>query len=154
MKDKKLMTARIILTVLTVAAVAAIFFNSSLDAVESTEQSSPITEWVNSILAILHFPFTVTEGFIRKAAHFSEYTVLGLLLSTTVYLYRQNKKKTVLTALPIGASVAICDELIQLIPAGRSSQVSDVLIDSCGVAFGMLIILFIISIIEKRKGKT
>lgn len=153
MKDKKLLTARVILTVLTVAAVAAIFYNSSLDAIESTEQSSPITEWVNGILASLHIPFALTEGFIRKAAHFSEYTVLGLLLSTTVYLYRKDRKKTFLTTLPIGVGIAVCDELIQLIPAGRSSQITDVLIDSCGIAFGTLIVLLIISIKEKRKAR-
>ena len=154
MKDKKLLAARVILTVLTVAAIAAIFYNSSLDAVESTEQSSPLTQWVNSILASLHVPFTLSEAFVRKAAHFCEYTVLGLLLSSTVNLYCKNRKKMLLTALPIGASVAVCDELIQLFPAGRSCQVSDMLIDCCGIAFGTLIVLLIVLIIEKRKGKT
>ena len=154
MNDKKLMTARVILTALTVAAVAFIFFNSSLDAVESTEQSSPITDWVNSVLAALHMPFGVTENFIRKAAHFTEYSVLGALLGTTVQLYRQNRKKLLLTALPIGAAVAVCDELIQLFSAGRSCQVSDMLIDTCGVAFGALIVWLIISIKEKRKDKS
>ena len=154
MKDNKLLTARVILTVLTVAAVAAIFYNSSLSAVESTEQSSPLTEWVNSVLASLHFPFAVTEKFIRKLAHFSEYSALGLLLSTTVYLYRQDRKKTLLTALPIGAAVAVCDELIQLFPAGRSCQVSDMLIDTCGIAFGTLIVLLFISIKEKKQKET
>ncbi|MBQ3330147.1 MAG: VanZ family protein [Ruminococcus sp.] len=153
MKDKKLLTARVILTALTVAAIAAIFYNSSLSAVESTEQSSPLTEWVNGILSSMHLPFAVTEKFIRKLAHFSEYSALGLLLSSTVFLYRQNRRKTVLTALPIGAAVAVCDELIQLIPEGRSCQVSDMLIDTCGIAFGTLIVLLFISIKEKSKKK-
>ncbi|MBQ3284374.1 MAG: VanZ family protein [Ruminococcus sp.] len=153
MKDKKRMIARVILTVLTVAAIAAIFYNSSLSAVESTEQSSPLTDWINSILASLHFPFTLTEKFIRKLAHFSEYSALGILLSTTVYLYRRDRKKTLLTALPIGAAVAVCDELIQLFPAGRSCQVSDMVIDTCGIAFGTLIVLLFILIKEKRSIK-
>lgn len=150
MKNKKRMAARVILTVLTVAAVAAIFYNSSLSAVKSTEQSSPLTDWINSILASLPFPFAVTEKFIRKLAHFSEYSALGLLLSSTVFLYRQNQSKTFLTAMPIGAAVAVCDELIQLFPAGCSCQVSDMLIDICGIAFGTVIVLLIISIKEKR----
>ena len=120
MKDKKNLTARVILTVLTIAAIGMIFYNSSLSAVESTEQSSPLTDWINSILATFPIPFRVTENFIRKMAHFSEYTVLGLLLSTTVYQYRKDRKKTLLTALSIGALVAVCDELIQIFPADIS----------------------------------
>nr|WP_316621410.1 VanZ family protein [uncultured Ruminococcus sp.] len=154
MKDKKNLTARVILTVLTTAAIGMIFYNSSLSAVESTEQSSPLTDWINSILATFPIPFRVTENFIRKMAHFSEYTVLGLLLSTTVYQYRKDRKKTLLTALPIGALVAVCDELIQIFPAGRSCQVTDMLIDTCGILFGALLVLLFITIIDRiRKSK-
>ena len=151
MKNRKRLIARVILTVLTVTAVAAIFYNSSRSAVESTEQSSPLTDWINSILATFPIPFSVTETFIRKLAHFSEYTVLGLLLNVTVYLYRSDRKKTLLTALPIGAAVAVCDELIQLFPAGRSCEVKDMLIDFCGVLFAGLIVYAFISILEKRR---
>lgn len=153
MKDKKLITARVIMTTLTVAAIVAIFYNSSLDALESTEQSSPLTEWINMILARLPIPFSVTEKIVRKAAHFTEYSILGVLLSVTYHLYLRGKGKIFLAALPTGAVVATCDELIQLIPAGRSAQASDVLLDCCGVAFGALIVIGFISILELKQRK-
>ena len=153
MKDKKLITARVIMTVLTAAAVVAIFYNSSLDAFESTEQSSPLTEWINGILSHLPIPFSVTENFVRKAAHFTEYSILGVMLSVTYHLYFHKKSKVLLAAVPTGAVVASCDELIQLIPAGRSAQVSDVLLDCCGAIFGTLIVIMFISIIELKRRK-
>ena len=153
MKNQKLMIARIVMTVLTVAAIAAIFYNSSLDAVESTEQSSPLTEWINSILARFPIPFSVTENFIRKLAHFTEYSILGVMLSVTYHLYFRRVKRVLLASLPTGAVVAVCDELIQLIPAGRSAQVSDVLLDCCGVVFGTLIVAVFISKIELKRRK-
>ena len=106
MKKRKWSVARIILTVLTVAAVAAIFYNSSLSAVESTGQSSPLTEMINRFLASVRIPLTLTEGLIRKFAHFTEYAVLGTLLTTTVHLYTQKRGKTLLCALPTGALIA------------------------------------------------
>ena len=149
--NKRLLIARIVLTVLTVAAVAAIFYNSSLSAVESTEQSSPLTDMINAFLHSIHINITLTEGLVRKLAHFTEYTVLGTLLGTTVYLYRFDRKKALLTVLPIGAAVPVIDELIQLFPEGRSCQVSDMVIDFCGMMFGMLIVTLVVTLIMKRK---
>lgn len=143
------------MTALTVAAVAAIFYNSSLSAVESTEQSSPVTEMINRFLGGIGIPITLTEGIVRKLAHLTEYTVLGTLLTTTIYLYTHKRGRTFLIALPSGVLVAVCDELIQLGSVGRSSEVRDVLIDSCGILLGALIVILFISLLEKRrKGKT
>lgn len=141
------------MTVLTVAAIAAIFYNSSKDAVVSTEQSSPLTEWINSILARFPIPFSVTENFIRKAAHFTEYSILGFMMSVTYHLYFRRRRSILPASLTTGAVVATCDELIQLIPAGRSAQVSDVLLDCCGVGFGTLIVIAFISILELKRRK-
>ena len=153
MKDKKRMIARVILTVLTVAAVAAIFYNSSQDAVESTERSSPLTDWFNGILSGFPIPFSVTENFIRKLAHFTEYTVLGALLSATYYAYQRKIKTALISALITGAVIAVIDEIIQLFPAGRSCQISDMLLDFCGVAFASAIVMPTIRVIENSRRK-
>lgn len=152
-KNRKLMAARIILTILTAAAVAAIFWNSSRSAVQSTEQSSPLTGWLNRFFLSLPIPFTITETLVRKLAHFSEYAVLGALLTATVYLYAQKRGRALLYALPTGALIAVCDELIQLFPAGRSCEVRDMVIDLCGILVAALIVTLIISILEKRRIK-
>ena len=153
MKDRKMMIARVVLTVLTVAAVAAIFYNSSQSAIESTERSSPLTDWINGILAGFPIPFSVTESFIRKLAHFTEYAILGVMLSVTYYVYQLKIRTALITTLITGAAVAVIDEIIQLFPAGRSCQVSDMLLDFCGVAFAAVIVMVIIRTIENNRRK-
>ena len=142
-----------ILTVLTVAAIAAIIYNSSQDAIESTERSSPLTDWINGVLAGFPIPFSVTENFIRKLAHFTEYSILGALLSVTYYLYLQRLKKTLLLTLITGAVIATIDEIVQLFPAGRSCQVSDILLDCCGVTFAAVIVMLIVRTIKNKRLK-
>ena len=153
MKDRKMMIARVVLTVLTVAAVAAIFYNSSQSAIESTERSSPLTDWINGILAGFPIPFSVTENCIRKLAHFTEYAILGAMLSVTYYVYQLKIRTALITTLITGAAVAVIDEIIQLFPAGRSCQVSDMLLDFCGVAFAAVIVMVIIRAIENNRRK-
>lgn len=153
MKEKKLMIARVVLTVLTVAAVVAIFYNSSQSAIESTERSSPLTDWINGILAGFPIPFSVTESFIRKLAHFTEYAILGAMLSVTYYVYQLKIRTALITTLITGAAVAVIDEIIQLFPAGRSCQVSDMLLDFCSVAFAAVIVMLIIRAIENNRRK-
>ena len=83
------------------------------------------------------------EHLIRKAAHFTEYFVLGVLLSSTI---RETKcKKLVLAPWGIGTLIAACDETIQLFSNGRSGQLSDVMLDSAGVVCGCLFLHFFIS---------
>ena len=151
MKEKKHTAARIIMTVLTVAAIAAIFWNSSRSAVESTQQSSPLTDWINSVLASLSISLQVTDKFIRKLAHFTEYSVLGVLMSVTVSLYTRLRIRLFAIVLASGALIAVCDELIQLTAEGRSCQVSDMALDTCGIAFGALIVTLILYVKDKRK---
>ena len=153
MKDRKMMIARVVLTVLTVAAVAAIFYNSSQSAIESTERSSPLTDWINGILAGFPIPFSVTESFIRKLAHFTEYAILGAMLSVTYYVYQLKIRTALISTLITGAVIATIDEIIQLFPAGRSCQISDILLDCCGVAFATAIVMLIIRAIENNRLK-
>lgn len=151
MKKNQPIIARILLTVLTAAAVAAIFYNSSLDAVASSEQSGSLLEAVNRLLQALHLNIAVTETVLRKAAHFAEYAVLGALLTTTAYLYVPRRGRSLLLALPLGACVAVGDELIQLFPAGRSCEVRDMLIDFSGIVFAAAAVMLITFCIDKRR---
>ena len=83
----------------------------------------------------------------------SSSVMLGALLTTTVHLYMQKRGRTMLFALPIGALIAVIDELIQLFPAGRSCEVRDMVIDFSGILFATLIVTLIISFLEKRTPK-
>lgn len=75
---------------------------------------------------------------VRKLAHLTEFTILGSLLYTI--LRRYITYGTVIKTIGLGMLIASLDEFIQLFSPGRSSQISDVLIDTVGVIIGILIV--------------
>lgn len=74
---------------------------------------------------------------VRKTAHFAEYAILGFLLTGSASL--GNGWKSFLQPGLTGALYAASDEFHQLFVPGRSGQISDVLLDSAGVCFGVLL---------------
>ena len=85
---------------------------------------------------------------IRKLAHLTEYTILGGVLYAI--LRRYIEYGTVFKTIGLGMAIAILDELIQIFSPGRSSQFSDVVIDTIGVVIGILLIKLAYSIGQKK----
>ena len=69
----------------------------------------------------------------------TEYAVLGILLFLTLTLW--GIRHIVRTALSAGILYAALDEYHQTFVPGRSGQIRDVVIDSLGLLFGILLIL-------------
>lgn len=121
--------------------LALIWGNSLLPG----EISGAISDWVKDAVARL-FPGPLNAGapgggLIRKAAHFLEFTSLGLALS---WLWRMlAKRQWPRLGLPLlcGIAVACLDETIQRFVPGRHGCVTDVCIDTAGVIFGMALFL-------------
>ena len=75
---------------------------------------------------------------IRKLAHLTEFTILGGVLY--VVLRRYIEYGTVAKTIGVGIVIASLDEFIQLFSLGRSSQLSDVLIDTVGIIIGISVV--------------
>ena len=86
-------------------------------------------------------------GLLRKVAHFTEFTCLGLCLSWLVAMLQKHK------ALPLlfGFLTACVDETIQSFVPGRNPSPVDVAIDTSGVLAGMILLLAGYYIYKKRK---
>ena len=80
-------------------------------------------------------PF-LTDHLLRKAAHFSEFGLLGLLLAQCL---RAGFAQPALAAL----LCALADETVQLYVPGRSGQVRDILIDFAGAALAVGLTLLV-----------
>lgn len=76
------------------------------------------------------------SGVVRKLAHFTEFTALGMLLSWLGGMLRKQKR----WSLCWGIAAACVDETIQSFIPGRSPGLADVLIDISGVAAGMALV--------------
>lgn len=88
------------------------------------------------------------EVFIRKTAHFILFFILG------VYAYFSAEsvglKKKIIIALLFCFAYAISDEIHQTFIDGRSGEIRDVIIDICGSALGVFLILTIKKKIKKE----
>ena len=153
LKDKKLLTARIIMTALTVAAIGFIFGNSFMSAEISAEESGYVMEFINRLLCSINSDWSLNEIIVRKLAHFTEFAILGALLTATVYLYTGKRLRSFVISVPLGICIAVGDELIQTASEGRSCEIRDMLIDSSGVIIAAICVILIITLISKRKEK-
>ena len=129
--------------VITILLMAFIFLQSALPADLSKEESNLI---VQALIEFLHVDAEFLSFAVRKCAHFTEYLLLGLSLFATVREYdpvrlerNEQWRRTALLSWGIGALYALTDEVHQAFVPGRSCEIRDMLIDSCGVAAGVLI---------------
>jgi len=76
-----------------------------------------------------------------KAMHFFLYTGFGIVLYLTMHFSRNAKlqKYAVLFALIIGVSYAITDEIHQTFVPGRSGTITDLMADTAGLVFSLII---------------
>lgn len=95
-----------------------------------------------------HGNIWILNRIVRKLAHLTEFTILGSVLYTI--LRRYITYGTVIKTIALGILIASLDEFIQLFSPGRSSQLSDVLIDTIGVVLGILLVKLVYYIGYKR----
>ena len=81
------------------------------------------------------------EGVIRKLAHFGIYTLLGLASMGFIATFNLKRKNQILITIIWGFLYASTDELHQMFINGRNASFLDVLLDTSGVIFGILLII-------------
>ena len=137
MTDKRI--KKIILWTIVIAYTLWIFHNSAQTGKVSANLSQTLSYRIYDSLQFLHFmPFKLFHTLIRKFAHFSEYALLGILVSiVSFHTIEERQQKLVIILWMI--LVPILDEGIQCFTPGRSAELRDCLIDMCGFGFGFLI---------------
>lgn len=155
----KKLVIKFILWTLVVSLMAFIFVMSSEPATDSSVTSG---NTLRVLLNIFYPSFKemdavqqqkiieANQHFIRKTAHFTLYTVMGILVSLAV---AQHIKKFSLISYAIGTLYAVTDEIHQLYVPGRSGQLSDVLLDCAGVLLGCIIIFILYRYVNRKKAR-
>lgn len=136
-----------ILTALIILNLGLIWGNSLMNDTRSEAISGGVLAFLGQFLPVL-----LTEAghtFLRKAAHFSEFALLGLLYCGR---HRLVRRETPLHLMGFGLAVACIDETIQIFTPGRASSLIDVWIDTWGFALGLAVIYFATTIYNKIKG--
>ena len=147
--------------IITLVVMVFIFVHSAMPGDVSGSESRFFAEILSSITGI---SFQVAHFIVRKAAHFTEFAILGACLSVNFNDYKSQNAlikadkapaKQVIWTHPLiaawitGTLYACTDEFHQLFVEGRSGEIRDVCIDSAGVILGIAIAA-IVKTIKKR----
>ena len=144
-----LIAARVIFTIALAACITFIFTNSMQIADVSSGASGKVLVWMQRILRHLGMPGAadrLTMHIVRKLAHFCEYALEGFLLMLCMRVYSRHPLRHISVPMLGGVLTALTDETIQLFTPGRSSQVTDVWLDSAGVLAGILAALVLLAL--------
>ncbi len=136
------------------AIILLLFVFSGQNSDESSALSGRVTAFIIRLLRLeeLGLPLGRAEFFVRKAAHFTIYSVLGVGLCGTAQCLLLRMR--FFAASLAGIFIAAMDEFHQLFVPGRSGSPLDVLLDYCGVAAGYLVCFCAIHIVLKISKKS
>ena len=138
-----------VFTLALIGCIAFIFSNSMAVAEVSSVSSGRVLQLLQAVLRRLGHPGLaqrLTMHIVRKMAHFCEYTLEGFLLMLCMRVYSRHPLRHITVPMLAGVLTALTDETIQLFSQGRSSQVTDVWLDSAGVLAGILAALLLMGL--------
>lgn len=125
---------------------------SSKPGNESSGISLKVVKIVQKTFSLSEETTDTVHFMVRKAAHFTEYFVLAMLVTST-YIAFYKGKLNISFILLICILVALSDEYLQSFISGRGSMVRDVFIDFGGAVTAVLTLLSIKTIMNRRGKK-
>lgn len=138
------------LTMLTLIWTFVIFAQSAKNGEESTEDTNKVMEIIEEVADAIGVDAEVSTHLVRKAAHFGEYMILGILGALLTAVVGGGWR--CIGAFLYAASVAFCDEFaVQRFSEGRAPQLTDVLIDSAGALTGIVFVVAILCLIKRKR---
>lgn len=164
---KKNLLIKAILLILIAICLCVISGFSDEDSKSSNNTSSKVTEIIldKTVSGFSDMPENEqkemvknTNPIVRKVAHFTEYALLGFLISLFIVFSGTRDLKPVIYAAAFCLIFSSADEIHQYFVPGRSCQFTDILIDTLGGALGaFLVFLFLkvkrrLACIIKNKG--
>ena len=140
---------RVVFTLALAGCIWFIFSNSMAVAQVSSASSGRVLTLLQGALRRLGHPALaqrLTQHVVRKMAHFCEYLLEGFLLMLCMRVYSRHPLRHITVPMLGGVLTALTDETIQLYSPGRSSQGTDVWLDSVGVLAGILAALVLMAL--------
>ena len=124
--------------------IAFVWGHSLIQGPQSSLESGMVVTLLRPLFEVVGVTDADLMAFlVRKAAHFTEYAILGVLARGLFGSLHAERGVCPLPAGLLVAFVPVVDECIQLFVPGRSGQLTDVLIDLSGVIVGALLAHFV-----------
>lgn len=141
-----------------------IFYFSSRDSTSSARDSGLVTGYLVDFLSytglvdrrdITKEMLASIHGWVRTAAHFIEFFILGILSFLFYSQFFINRyTKIIIVSVVFCLAYAIFDEIHQIFVPGRVASVKDVFVDLAGSSFGIALARLSGSAYRKIKNKT
>ena len=144
-----LIAARVIFTFALIACIVFIFSNSMQIGDVSESASGRVLLLMKKVFTRLGMPGAanhLTDHIVRKLAHVCADMREGVVLMLCMRVYTRQYIWHISVPLLGGVLTALADETIQIYSPGRSSQVTDVWLDSAGVLAGILAALVLMAL--------
>lgn len=129
-----------------IVTVCFIWGNSLLGKEDSASLSLGFTAWLRGI------GLPVSDHFVRKAAHFCEFGLMGVETAALFWLRSGVSCQTSANSAFACLLTAVADETIQIF-SGRGSQVQDVVLDFSGALTGILCLFVLMRLLAARRGR-
>ena len=152
-RKRKILRRTIVSIAMAIFIMGFMFVMSGMSGEESSKISSFIVDVLERFIPIFDGldplaykgAHELLVWIVRKAAHFTEFALLGFFLASAFHTYRLPEERTAailfrgfLFTLIIGIAYAVTDEFHQSLVNGRAAMIMDVGIDSIGVIAGAL----------------
>lgn len=147
---KKTIILRVVFLTLLIATLIIIFGFSAQDGDASGNISRKIAEAVINIFNKnsdnIANAIKQAEGIIRKLAHFSIYASVGIWTMSLMSTFKTKESLMITISTIAGFIYACTDEFHQYFVNGRMASFMDVIIDTLGATFGVILVMLIIKI--------
>lgn len=140
MKRRRYSAGFIVLVIAAIAVLCFIWGNSMLPGSQSYNVSMGFRNFLIAKLQGIEWVHVPRNAVLRKLAHVTEFTVLGVILTAMLKGMMRVSCGWVLLA---GMSAALADETIQLFAGSRTSSVKDVWIDMSGFCVGVIVVMLV-----------
>ncbi len=141
---KRVSKAKLIAAFALFSLIGAAFYFSAQPASISKLQSGNVLE----LFKMIGFE-NVSMHFVRKLAHFTLFGTIGAAFAFALS-FKISGIKLFNISFFLGTFMGIIDETHQMFVPGRGPQIKDVMIDSAGAFFGVLIVVAIVTIVKNK----
>lgn len=140
-----------LLIVLLLLTLCFIWGNSLLGPARSTGMSRAVLRSQRPLLSLFGLNI-YDDTWLRKAAHFGEFGLLGAELMLLFALNAGRSLQSFCNGAGASLLVAVSDESLQIL-TGRYARVEDILLDFSGALAGLLLVLLALRLRKRRREK-
>ncbi len=137
--NKSRITKFFIIWSIIIFILVLMFIFSNQTGYYSNRITAKITEYIIAIDKNTYILGCNKNYIFRKITHFTEYFILGFFVLRGIKFFKAGRNRIIFISLLFCLAAACFDEVHQIFVPGRESRLFDIIIDSGGSLFGIVL---------------